>query len=134
MDYSKVAPSDRTIKMLSGSGEPTGISVVVCSVNDDRLKSTRRKIQDKRIYLEARGKSFKAEELDENQSTIAFAAITSWDWGKDAEGKPNTFGDKPPELDRKTAFAVFEKLSWFRDQIMEAISDEKSFFTQSAPN
>ncbi len=134
MDYSKVAPQDRSIKIIGPDGELTGISVVVMSVNDDRLKAARRKIQDRRIYLEARGKSFKSEELDENQSTVAFTAIVSWDWGNDKHGKPNTFGEKPPVLDRKTAFAVFEKLGWIRDQIMAEISDEKSFFKDSAPN
>lgn len=132
MEYSEVLPIDRTVDIIGPDGDSTGIKIVVCSINDERMKRLRRRIQDKRLSQDAKGRALKGDELNENRNEVAFAAIQSWDWGKDKDGKPNTFNGKPPELTRKNAFDVFEKLYWIRDQVEEAISDEKSFFKVSA--
>ena len=48
-----VHPADPTIKL--------GIRISLVSMNDERVKKIRRKIQDEKLRLESRGKSFKAD-------------------------------------------------------------------------
>lgn len=101
---------------------PIGVSITLCSIDDDRLKVLKRKILDRRLHLEARGKTFKAEEIEQNQNEITFNSIVEWDWyGLTYEGKK-------PELNRKNALEIFEKYPIFAEQINEEIGDTASFF------
>ena len=127
MDISNIKSSERIIEILHPkTGEELGISVTVMSYDDDRMKKIRRKILDRRLHLEARGKHFKSEELNENANDLCFNAMTGWEWRGDA-----VFHGKKPEFTRASVTAVFEELSWFRDQIDNAIGDEKAFFATS---
>jgi hypothetical protein len=129
MDISGFKPGERIIDIVSPGRDasPLGIKVSLISINDDRMKKLKKKIIDRRLYLEARGKSFKADELDENANEIAFSAMTGWQWSDGA-----TFHGNVPGFTQREVFAVFDELSWFRNQIDEAIMEEKDFFTQSA--
>lgn len=143
MEISSFKPSERVIEMMSPTRNPVriGVRVSLISIADPRMKKIKRKIQDRKLYLEARGKNFKADEIEENRSDITFEAMTGWEWYKidkdgneSADGEQATFHGKVPAFNRVEVYAVFDELSWFRDQIDEAIGEEKDFFVQSKPN
>ena len=126
MDIAALKPQERTIEIKSpADGEtPLGIRVKLMAISDPRLKPIKRKIADRRLYLEQRGKHFKSDEIDENRSEISFGAMTGWEW----YDKDVTFHGEKPEFNRKNVLAVFAECEWMRDQIEEAISEEKDFF------
>lgn len=127
MDISGIKSSERIFQIKHpASGEDLGISISLMSYDDARMKKIRRRILDRRLHLDARGKHIKAEEIDENSNELCFSAMTGWDWSGDAN-----FRGKKPEFNRVAVFEVFQDLPWFRDQIDEALGDEKSFFAVS---
>lgn len=131
-DLSSIKSGDRTIDIFHpGTKQFIGVKVSLVSLDDDRLTSVKRKITDRRLYLEARGKPFKAEEIDENMNNLIFTAMTGWVWGKDANGDPALWEGKVPDFDRRTVYDVFTKASWFRKQINEEIGETESFFDNS---
>lgn len=128
MDISELVPTERVIEILDPkTDEPLGIRVSLMSISDERLVKLKRKFQDERFKLEARGKTLKGEDLDDNSNDLAFSAMTGWEWyGKDV----SFLGQKPAFL-KPEVLKVFTKLYWFREQILAAISEERSFFTDS---
>lgn len=124
VDISTIKPNERTIEMHHPADETQliGIRVSLMAIADPRMKKIRRNIQDAKLRLEARGKNFKAEDVEENQNNLIFNALTGWEW-YDAD-----FHGKKPEFNKQSVFAVLTELEWFADQIAEEISDEKAFF------
>lgn len=124
MDLAEIKPVERVIDILHPStGEKIGVSVAVLSINDERMAAVKRRIQNKRLELERRGKSFKADDLEENEMELLTTAITSWNW----EGDIDFHGEKPT-FNEKNVKSVLKELSWFKQQITEAVGDEKAFF------
>ena len=124
MDLANIKPVERIIDIVHPStGEKIGVSVSVLSINDEKMASIKRRIQNKRLELERRGKSFKADDLEENEMELLVTAVTGWNW----EGDVDFHGEKPA-FNEKNIKAVFTELTWFKQQIMEAIGDEKAFF------
>lgn len=127
MDLNEVKPTERLVEIKHpGTGEDVGIRVAIMSVIDERMIKIKRKIQDNRLHLEARGKNFKSDDIEDNRNQLAFAAMTGWDW----HGDINLNGKKP-EFNLSSVSNVLTAFPWFRDQVEEAISDEKAFFTNS---
>ena len=144
-ELTTIQTDDRTIEITHpGTGERIGIRVGVMHIDDERMAKIKRMITDRRLYLEARGKTFKAEEIDENKNNILFNSMTFWEWynptgdegdeGYDADAMPSFEGEQHPEFTRKTVSAVLKKLSWFSDQVNESVGDTKAFFGNSNPN
>lgn len=124
MELSDIKTTERMIEITHPkTGENLGIQVSLMAINDPRMKKIKRKIQDQKLHLEVRGKNFKSEDIEENTYAVVFAAMTGWQWGKDA-----TFKGKKPEFNRANVIEVFNELPWFLGQIDEAIGDEKAFF------
>ncbi|QWY83150.1 hypothetical protein [Rhizobium phage RHph_X2_24] len=124
MDIAAIKPQEALVNINHpATQEPIGVTVSLMSINDERMKIIRRQIQDRRIKLEQKGKSFKAEEIEENGYELAFRAMTGWQW----EGE-TTFNGKKPEFEKAAVVHVFKSLPWFHEQVMDAISDEKRFF------
>jgi len=129
MDIAEIQPSERMIEIHHPADETAlmGIRVTLISITDPRMKTIKRKIQDAKLKLDAKGKNFKSEDIEENANAMLFQAMTGWDWyGKDA-----TFKGKKPAFDRASVFDVLTTVEWFADQLTEAITDEKAFFTAS---
>jgi len=138
-DLANIKPVARTIEILHpATGRPLGVRVDLVSLDDERLSKVRRSITDKRLYLEARGKTFKAGEIEDNRLSILSAAMTGWNWynptgenegeeGYDAEAMP-TFNDEVPAFNIVNVRAVLTSLKWFGDQINEALGETESFF------
>lgn len=123
MDIAKLKPAERVIEITHpATGENIGVRVTVISLVDDRLKAVRRRFQNKKIELEKRGKTFKADDLEENAIELLLNAITSWDWYE------ADFGGEKLAFNEKNVKMVLDTLPWFKNQIVEAIDDEKSFF------
>lgn len=123
MDFSEVKLSERVIDILHPkTGEESGIKVTLLSIEDAKLKRVKRKIRDERMRLEARGKSFKSEDEEENLDNLLFAAMTGWSWGGEAVWR----GEKP-EFNLKNVRDVFENFVSFRQQIAEAVEDTSAF-------
>lgn len=138
MDLKDLKPAERQIEILHpGTKEPIGIRVSIIYIGDERLKKLKRQFQDERYRLEAKGKNFKAETFDNNANELSFAAMTGWEFynptgvkgdkGFD-ESKQAKFEGSLPEFNKKNAFAIFDKLPWFRDQIGEEMGDSEAFF------
>lgn len=123
MDFSEVKLAERVVNILHPkTGEDTGIKVTVVSIEDAKLKRIKRKLRDENLRLQARGKSFKAEDEEENLDTILFNAMTGWVW----EGKAVWRGSKP-EFNMKNVRDVFDNFVSFRQQIAEAVEDTSAF-------
>ena len=124
MDLSKLKPSERFIEILNPATDvELGVKVSILSINDDKLKKIKRKIQDDKLRLESRGKNFKSDDIEDNTNKLVFNAVTGWVWEKDV-----TFKGAVPDFNQKTFNEVMNELPWFRNQLEEAISDEKAFF------
>lgn len=125
MDINDFKPSERVVEILNPkTGEPLEIRVTLLSINDDRLKKIKRRIADEKLRLEARGKNFKSEDVEDNLYNIIFNAMTGWEW----YGTEVSFKGVKPEFNRAQVQKVLEELPWFLEQIQEAVSDEKAFF------
>ena len=113
MDICEIKPVEREIEIVHPkSGEPLGIKVTVLSLNDPKMASLKRRIINQRLDLERRGKTFKADDIEENNVSLLIAAMVDWKW----EGESSFMGEKP-EFNEKNIKAVFE-----------AVGDEESFF------
>lgn len=130
MDFKEVKSGERIVEIVNPkTGLPSGIKITIVAFGDERLKKIRRKILDDRLRLEARGKQFKAEDIEENQLLLTMQGITGWDWGIDPEtGEPNKFGGEPPEYTPKNVREVLNALPWMHEQIQQEMSDEAAFF------
>jgi hypothetical protein len=124
MDLANLKPVERIIDIVHPStGEKIGVSVTVLSINDEKMAAAKRRIQNKKLELDRRGKTFKADDLEENEMELLTTAITGWNW----EGDVDFHGEKPA-FNEKNVKAVLKELTWFKEQIMEAVGDEKAFF------
>jgi len=125
MDLSAIKPVEHVLDIVHpGTNEPLGIKVSLLSLDDDAMKKVKRKIQDASNALARKGKSFSAEQVEENHNLLLFTAMTGWSW----EGDANFHGEKPA-FTVAMVYKVFNELPWFRDQISEKVGDTKSFFT-----
>lgn len=137
-DLANIKPTSRTIEIRHpGTGRPLGVRVPLVSLDDERLTKLKRSITDKRMHLEARGKTFKAEDIEANRLSIIMTAMTGWEWynptGKEGdEGydpeEQATFNGEIPEYKPSNVRAVLTELTWFGDQINEALGETESFF------
>lgn len=112
------------------------------SIDDEKLTKLRRAITDRKLAMEQRRKNFKAEDIEQNVIDICFTAMMGWEWynptgkpgdeGYDADEMPDWRGSVP-DFNRKNVVAILSDpgMIWFRDQINEAISETKDFFTNS---
>ena len=131
MDISDIKTVDRTVEIRHPkSGEPLGIRLKIMSLDDERLAPMKRKLLDRRLYLEARGKTFKADEIEENKINLMIAAITDWEWYKPegATEAPSFHGEADPDFNRKNVAAILTELPWFAEQVGEAAGETESFF------
>lgn len=137
-DLATIKQTDRTIEIVHPkTGENLGLRVTLVSLDDERLTKIKRQITDRRLYLEARGKTFKAEEIEENANNITFAAIVDWEWynptgsagddGYSADAMPDFKGEQP-DFNRKNFLEMTGEVKWIKNQINEAIGESKDFF------
>lgn len=123
MDISTLVLNDRVIEIKHPVDESNlGIRVILVSLDDDKTKQIRRKFINKRLELEKKGKSFKADDIEENETDLLIASMVGWEW-YDAE-----FHGEKPVFNENNARKVLTELPWFKKQISEAVSDEKAFF------
>lgn len=137
-DITTIKETDRTIEILHpGDKSEIGVRVTLMAVTDERMTKIRRKIADERIRLEQRGKSFKAEELEENKQILCRTSMLGWEWynptGKegdkdfDADAQA-TFEGEIPEFNPRNIKRVFDQSPWFLEQIFAEIGETQSFF------
>lgn len=123
MDISTLIPNERVIEIKHPVTDANiGIKVTVVSLDDEKTKQTRRRVINKRIELEKKGKNFRADDIEENEFDLIFASMTGWEW-YDAE-----FHGEKPAFNEANVKKVLNELPWFKRQISEAIGDEKAFF------
>lgn len=125
MDISTLIPVERIIEIKHPvKDENLGIRVNIISLNDEKMKQIRRKFINKRIELEKKGKSFRADDIESNEIDLLVACITGWDW----YGEDITFNGSKPDFNEANVRNVLNTFGWFKDQISEAVGDEKAFF------
>lgn len=134
-EISSIKPNEATINILDpATSEEIGITVDVMGLDDDRMKRIRRSLTDRRNQSQMKGKITKAEELEDEGTSLLFSAMTGWNWGKDADGNQNTFHGEIPDFNRKNVAAVFDELPWFKRQVDAYIGDDRNFFKSSKPS
>jgi len=146
-DISTIKTTDRNIEIVHPADDTKklGIMVSLMAISDPRMKRIKRKISDEKLRREAKGKHFKSDDIEENANELLFGAITGWNWYNPTgnvgdEGykaaDDATFKGKKPEFNRASVMAVLTEpgMEWFGDQLMDAISEEKSFFANSEAN
>lgn len=125
MDISTLIPSERIIEIKHPvKDENLGIRVNIISLNDEKMKQIRRRFINKRIELEKKGKSFRADDIESNEIDLLVACITGWDW----YGEDITFNGSKPDFNEANVRNVLNTFAWFKDQVSEAVGDEKAFF------
>ncbi|MBO7735341.1 MAG: hypothetical protein J6S67_22435 [Methanobrevibacter sp.] len=125
MDISTLKPNDRIIEIKHpvNDSENIGIRVTIISLNDEKMKSVRRRFINKRLELEKKGKSFRADDIEDNEIDLLVASITGWEWYGDIE-----FNGSKPEFTQANVRKVLTEFEWFKNQIAEAVGDDKAFF------
>lgn len=130
MDIAATKPVERVISIVHPvTGEDTGITVHLMSIQDERMKRVKRRIQDERMKLERRGKSFDASQQEDNILSLIFHSMTGWEWSGDVK-----FHGEKPAFNEVNVKKVLTELYWFQKQIDEALDDEKAFFQTSEPD
>ncbi len=115
-DLSNIKASEINVDIKHpGTGEPFGVTVKVMPLSDERMKKIRRDIQNRNSHLAARGKTFTAEEIENNSIKITTAAITGWEWGD------NEYKGSVPSYTPLMVNTVLTELEWFRWQIDEVL-------------
>lgn len=124
MDLASLKPVERFVEIvLPTTGENAGVRVNLLPMTDSKIEKVKRQIQNKSLMLHSRGKSFTADDIAENEKELLLAAIVGWDW-YNAE-----FHNEVPAFTPQKIAEVFQELPWFKAQIIEALDDEKAFFS-----
>lgn len=124
MEICELKPVERALEIKHPStDEDLGIKVTLISLNDPRMSAIKRRIRIQRLEQERRGKAVNLDDVEKNELDLLTAAMTGWDWSGNI-----TFHGEKPEFNAENIKAVFKELPWFKDQIAEAVGDEKGFF------
>lgn len=124
MEICELKPVERALEIKHpSSGEELGITVTLVSLNDARMSALKRRIRVQSLERERRGKAINVDEVEKNELDLVIGAMTGWTWKGDT-----TFHGQKPDFNEENIKIVFKELPWFKDQIAEAIGDEKSFF------
>jgi hypothetical protein len=132
-DISAIKPVERIVEIVHpGTDENIGLRFTLLSLTDPRMSEIRRRIQDRNIQKQARGKELTALDIENNVTKLAFSACTGWEWHKDAAGDKTTFNGEQPDWNEANFKRVVAELGWIEAQLTKEISDEKAFFTASS--
>ena len=110
------------------------------SIDDDRMKRTKRLIADENLKRDSKGKAAKYEDLQRNYNSLAFSATLGWEWynptgvEKDRNYEPEAMPDykgQVLEYNQANFLMLAKEFPQFINQIKEEIDDEKSFFDDS---
>lgn len=124
MDLANLKPVERFIEIvLPTNGEKAGVRVTLLPMTDRKLEKVKRQIQNKSLVLHSRGKNFSADEVAENEKELLLAAVVGWEW------YAAKFHNEVPAFTAQKVAEVFDELPWFKAQIIEALEDEKAFFS-----
>jgi hypothetical protein len=146
-DIADIKTSHRVIEIVHPkTRQPIGLRWTLASLQDERTKAAQRAITDRRLYLEARNKNFKADDLEDNMRNLQFAATVGWEWYEQKEERDEagaitkpfieqlTFHGEVPDFNKRNVVAVLKELDWVSAQINEAIGEVEDFFDNSKPN
>lgn len=124
MELCEVKPVERAVEIKHPStGDELGITVTLMSMNDPRMSAIKRRFQVQRLEQERRRKAITVDEIEKNTTDLLVASMTGWVWKGDT-----TFHGEKPAFNEEKIKEIFKELPWFKDQITEALEDEKSFF------
>lgn len=130
---------ERVIEIVKpGTNDKIGLRITLIHIDDERFEKLKRNITDRRLYLEARGKTFKASDIEENRINILFTGMIGWEWYNPtgAEGDkdyspsaaPTFEGDASPTFNLPTVTKVLNRIKWIADQVNDGVGDTKAFF------
>lgn len=123
MDLGNIKPVEKLVEIVHpGTGEKTGVTVTVVSLSDKATNDIKRNFQIRKMECERKGNILGYDEQNEYYNELLMACVTGWDW------KDNIFHDKPPVFNKENLKAVLDELDWFKNQLLEAVTDESSFF------
>jgi hypothetical protein len=123
MDIAGIKAETRTIEILHpATGEQIGLSIQLRPQSSAEVEKVKRKITNRR--LAQRTMKTTAASLEADAFEILLACVAGWEWKKSL-----TFHGKMPECTPENVRAVFDELSWVRDQIDREAGDSEAFFT-----
>lgn len=128
----------KTLEILHpGTQEPIGIRVFHVHIDDEKMQTLKRSITNRRNQLEARGKGFKFDEVEENMHNLIRTGVTGWEWynptgkegdeGYDPDAMPD-FNGEILEYNTKNLMTMVKGYPWFKDQISVSMGDLAGFF------
>jgi len=127
VNLAEMQPVDKTVHILrpDGSDEKIGLSFVLMSQDDPRLKAVKREIRDNNTKLTKGGRrSLKAKDIEANEMKLLCGMVIKWKWEEGVFFENGAI----PDFNEKGLTRVFAKLSFVKDQLIEAIEDSESFF------
>lgn len=123
MDISTIIPDDREIEIKHPStGEGVGFFVSLRPMHSDEIKKAERAIANRALKLRARGKTFTADEIEENVTSLMCIAVSGWRFEGDT-----TFEGEQPKCTPENIRRIVSR-EWIREQIDQELGDVASFF------
>jgi hypothetical protein len=111
----------------------SGVRLTLLPMDAPEVKSVKRTIRDEELRLQARGKHFKAADIETNNIKLATALLVGWEWTKDADNEQATYPDDKsiPEFNEKNVKDVLTNVEWMLTFIMNQYDDEAGFYKRS---
>jgi hypothetical protein len=130
LDIENLKPVTREVEIVHpGNGKEVGLTVHLCSVQDERVRPIIRQIEDRRIVMErTKKRGFNAEEQRQNAISIISACVTGWNWHTDGDGQPGSWGGTALEYSPVNV-AKIVGTDWLRKQLDDDLEDTASFFS-----
>lgn len=125
LEISNINPGEREIQIVHPkTREKLGISILVMSVDDPRMKRHTRKLMDKRSERQRKNKILSAEEMEAGIIELVAHAVVDWNWGE------RKYKGDVPQYSHRKVLEVFsdENISWLFDQVNEEVGETKAFF------
>lgn len=125
MELSDISFVEHEFELLHPmTDKPLKIFLTIQSLESPDVKRIERRIRDEALRLRARGKTFKAEQIDNNTIELMVAAIIGWRW----ENPDVTLdGETNPTFSIKNVKSLLQK-PWVIQQIDEQLEERKNFF------
>jgi hypothetical protein len=122
MDLSEIVASTNVVEIKHpATAEPIGLKITLRATSSKEVREVQRRMLNEN--LKNRGRTLTAEKVEANRLDVLVAATQAWDWAGEL-----TFKGAKPEFNAENVRKVYKDLSWVKDQVDDALSDDAAFF------
>lgn len=126
MKLSEIKPVDYAHALTHpASGVEIGLKITLVSLDDDRMKSVKRNINDRNLAKRQRNKMLTTVDQEKGQLDLILNAAIDWEW---YNGLEYTDEDQTPEFSRAKLADILTTIPWAINQLDEALGTEANFF------